>query len=364
MSKDFFDNPFNEDTVIKLEMYGDYVRKWAPVFLAKERPFVYTVNIFDFFSGVGYDSEGTPGSPILAINILMEYADYLKREEFEINVFLNDYNSKYCQKLQENIDKLDYDKDNINVEIYNEDFRAAFEKLKPKMENSANLIFLDQFGVKYVTADFFAELIKIQYTDSLFFISSATFKRFSKDENISEIIGIDPQVVEKTPGTHIHKLVSEVYDSYIPEDFSYGVAPFSIKKGSNVYGLIFGSGHPLGMEKFLEVCWAKDELRGEANFDMEKENISKDAPFLFQEMNTPSKIDLFQRDLQEKILNGEIKNDQEIYFYMINNGFLGQHVRPVIKSLREQNRIDIKHPSFKCSTVLKKGREPKEVTIL
>lgn len=361
MSKNFFEKPFDEDTLVKLEMYGDYVRKWAPVFLARKRPFVYTINIFDFFSGVGCDSEGTHGSPMLTINILMEFEEYLKREELSINVYLNDYNPIYCERLKENIDSLNFDRANINIEILNKDFKVAFNKLRPKMTKAANLIFLDQFGIKYITKEFFEKLIKIPTTDILFFVSSATFKRFSRDKNISKVIGINPKVVEKTPSTHIHKLVCEKYRSFIPQNYNYGIAPFSIKKGANVYGLIFGSGHLLGMEKFLEVCWNNDKLTGEANFDIQGERINKATPFLFQEMNKSSKIDLFQKELKNKILNKEISNDLEIYLFMINSGFLGQHVRPVIKELKDQ--IILKQPAFKYSTVYRRNREPKEIII-
>jgi len=364
MSKDFFDKPFNEDTVIKLEMYGDYIRKWAPVFLANQKPFVHVINIFDFFSGVGRDSKGTEGSPLLAINILMEYAEYLSKKELSINLYLNDYNKSYCERLKQNIDELKFDKENINILISNKDFKDAYRELRPKMKNAANLIFLDQFGVKFVNKEFFQELITIPFTDTLFFVSSATYKRFSKDENISEIIGIDPKVVAKTPASHIHKLVTDVYDSFIADDVSYGIAPFSIKKGANIYGLIFGSGHPLGMEKFLEVCWAKDNDTGEANFDIEGDALKKSAPSLFEEFNPPTKIELFQSELEEKILTKEVTSDFEIYFFMINKGFLGQHVRPVIQKLKTEEKIHIVYPSFKCSTVLNKKRKPQKISIL
>ncbi len=364
MSQDFFEKPFDQETLVKLKLYEDYLMKWIPVFVATNKSFVNTINIFDFFSGAGCDSEGILGSPLLALKSLMEYSSYIKEKDLSINLFLNDYNVDYCERLLKNIEEFNYDNEQINVQVYNQHFENAYDMLRPKMDDSANLIFLDQFGIKYVSKNLFQQLTKIPFTDILFFISSATFKRFSKDENISEVIEIDPERVENTLSTHIHKLVTEQYASFIPEDVSYGIAPFSIKKGSNVYGLIFGSGHPLGMEKFLEVCWEKDELTGEANFDIEGEGINKDAPFLFQEMNVPSKIEVFQNELKGKILRREVKNDVEIYLYMINNGFLGQHVRPVIQELKQEGRIKISHPSFKCSTVLNKNRKPKTITIL
>lgn len=364
MSKDFFDKPFNEDTIVKLEMYGDYIKKWLPVFLATKNPFLYKINIMDFFAGAGYDGNGSAGSPILAIKALMEYSDYFNKKIFSINVYLNDKNIEYCKRLEKNIDALDFDRDNINITIINKEFQDAFQSLEPEMKKAANLLFLDQFGVKYITKKFFKHLIQIPHTDSLFFISSATYKRFCQDENISSIIGLDPQIVQDTPATHIHRLVTETYDSFIPDGFNYGVAPFSIKKGSNIYGLIFGSGHPLGMEKFLEVCWEKDKNTGEANFDIEGTGIDQATPYLFNEMNTPTKVEVFQQELKEKILSGELKTDRDIYFYMINNGFLGKHVYPVIKILKDSKVIELKFPSFKCNTVLSRRRKPRIIKIL
>ena len=364
MNKDFFKKPFDEDTLIKLEMYEDYVRKWAPVFLAVHRPFVFTINIFDFFSGVGCDPNGVEGSPLIAIKVLMEYAIHLKREELTVNLYFNDYNAEYCDQLNKNIEELEFDRNNIKVHIHNMDFMDAFESLSPMMEDSANLIFLDQFGVKYISKEFFQRLIKIKHTDILFFISSATFKRFSRDEAISKIIGIDPKIVAKTPATHIHKLVTDVYDSFIPEGFNYGIAPFSIKKGVNVYGLIFGSGHPLGLEKFLEVCWSKNGTNGEANFDIEGDERRERAPSLFPELNIDSKIVAFQKKIEEKILSKEINDDMEMYFFMLNSGFLGEHVRPVINKLKKEKRIVISNPAFKCKTILNRNREPKKIIIL
>lgn len=98
-NNNFFDLPFDEETLIKLNLYEEYLRKWIPVFLATERPFVRTINIFDFFSGVGKDVNNMPGSPLIALSVLMEYSEYLKRPNFRINLYLNDYNADYYKRL-------------------------------------------------------------------------------------------------------------------------------------------------------------------------------------------------------------------------------------------------------------------------
>ena len=41
---------------------------------------------------------------------------------------------------------------------------------------------------------------------------------------------------------------------------------FQLERDQIIYGLIFGSRHSFGMEKFLKVYWDKDKLAGESNF--------------------------------------------------------------------------------------------------
>ena len=48
----------------------------------------------------------------------------------------------------------------------------------------------------------------------------------------------------------------------------------------------------------------------------------------------------------------------------INNGFIARHVIPVIKAMKADKLIKVSHPSFKCSTVWKKSRKPKQIKIL
>jgi len=361
MSKDFFDKPFEEETLTKLELYKNYVEKWLPVFIVKPKLVASNVNVFDFFAGAGRDIEGTEGSPIIAINMATSYQQLIARPDLKLSIYFNDYEIDICKKLKNNIDALDFDRNNINVHISQEDFRVAFDRLKPKMKNAANLLFLDQFGVKFVTPKLFLEIVDMPMTDMLFFISSSTFNRFAEHENVKKVLKISKEEIKNRPFSHIHKVVLEKYRTLIPKGKEYYLVPFSIKRGANIYGLIFGSGHLLGLQKFLEVCWKKDTLTGQANFDMEGEQIDPTRPRLFAAMNIPKKVDLFKKDLKDKILNKELQSDRDIYLHIITNGFIGQHAREVLKELKGE--IECKNPSFNYRTVMKKNRLPSTIKI-
>ncbi|MCB0743817.1 MAG: three-Cys-motif partner protein TcmP [Ignavibacteriae bacterium] len=363
MSSDFFDKPFNEDTNVKLDLYREYLKKWFPVFLAPPNPFRKKLNVFDYFCGPGKDSEDTFGSPLIAIEVLNSYKDLVESTIVEINLHFNDSNPKYIEELKHNIEKLEFNRKKINIEFYNQDFVKLFPETLGIFDNSANLIFLDQFGIKYVDNETFQTLIKLKVTDILFFTSSSTFNRFPDDPNVTKIIGLSSDEIKAKQFYDIHRLVHQKYSDLIPEGYSYCLAPFSIKKGTNIYGLIFGSGHPLGMEKFLDICWEKDEETGEANFDIQGDKQLKVQPSLFNEDNDQTKKAVFQNKLKEKILLGDLKNDLEIFVYSINNGFTAKHIRPVIRELKNSGKINMKHPSFKCSTVWSYNREPKKVEL-
>ena len=56
-------NPFNEGTQDKLELYREYLREWLPVFINGSS--VDIIQIFDFFAGPGFDMDGNRGSPVI-----------------------------------------------------------------------------------------------------------------------------------------------------------------------------------------------------------------------------------------------------------------------------------------------------------
>jgi hypothetical protein len=209
------------------------------------------------------------------------------------------------------------------------------------MRRSANFLFLDQNGIKQITEEVFVRLISLKQTDFLFFISSSYIKRFSEVEEFKKYLRITKQDIEKESYYRIHRVILDYYRSKIPKEQSYFLAPFSIRKSSGIYGLIFGTNHTLGIEKFLSVCWKHDRLTGEANFDIDDERINIRQPGLFEEYNVPSKRQVFEKSLRDKILNLELITDLEVYLYSLNEGFLVKDANKVLKDLNKENKINL-----------------------
>jgi hypothetical protein len=205
---------------------------------------------------------------------------------------------------------------------------------------AANLIFLDQNGVKYVTPTIFNKILSLDKTDLLFFISSAIVNRFKVDPSIISRVPVNEDDLKKMNSTNVHRIVADAYRRTVPPSMRYFLAHFSIKKDSNVYGLIFGSHHPLGMDKFLHTCWKMDNIRGEANFDIDGEAIDAEAPCLFSDMDKPKKLTVFEKELSEAILTSKtVKTNKDVYIFALQKGFLGIHAKKVISELIATNKL-------------------------
>lgn len=331
--------PYDEGTLDKLELYRGYVKEWLPVFLHREQTSV--INIFDFFAGPGADLEGTPGSPAIAFEEVTNAIALKKTSAVTpVSMYFNEFAAEKYAQLATSVNKFQKI-EHISIEHVRLDFAEAFQKWYPLMQRPgvANLLFLDQNGVKHITEKVFKAILKLPFTDLLFFISSSMVNRFKTEGSIIDRVPVSETDLVRMNGTNVHRIVVDAYRRLVPQGTQYFLAPFSIRKESNVYGLIFGSHHPLGMDKFLRQCWKKDELRGEANFDIDEEYIDPTAPSLFKEMDKPKKLSFFESELSEAIMHHVVRTNKDVFVFALERGFLGKHAKKTITELISANML-------------------------
>lgn len=362
MPASFHDEPFDEGTRTKLELFERYAEAWLPVFVARHEIIWKDVNIFDFFAGTGTDSEGVPGSPLRLLRVLAGQRAQLSRPGPRVSLYLSDAHEGKIQQLKQTLAAQKAGDLPVRLEVQRADFASRFAAVKEEIakKSSANLLIIDQFGVKEVPDDIFSQLISLETTDVLFFISSNTFPRFADVPEVERLLQSTYQ--RPTDYYRAHLAVAEAYRRLIPAEKRYYVASFSIKKGSNVYGVIFGSGHPLGMDKFLQVAWDQNKVSGDANFDVYRERIEPDAPALFPEMNVPTKVKVFEEELEQAILNGSCSDELGMIEICHRHGVLRQHATPVIQKLTRAKLVkcEFQVPSIKSEHL----KAPRRIELL
>lgn len=360
-SKDIFDDPFDEGTLTKLEIFEKYFEEWLPTFVMGNinKP----IQVFDLFAGIGYDKIGQEGSPIRILKIINKYRNIIENSGKKVCVYLNDNNPSKYEALSLNtqtklnefaLDSL------VQLKVTNLTFIECLRLYNSELKKGCNLLFIDQNGFKEVNEEIFQHLIKLEITEFIFFLSSSHIHRFA---NIPEIQKIHPKFdfdkIKTSSRKKVHNVVCEEYEKYVPKSItSYGLFPFSIIKSdnNNVYGLIFVSKHIRGADKFLDTVWRKNPINGNANFDID-DDLSKIQPDLFEGKRL-TKIEAFQNTLKEKILNGNLKNNSETYFFTINAGHIHSHADQIIREMKRQKLIDYEStsPLVNYEQIIKKKR--------
>lgn len=343
--------PFTEATMLKLDIFRRCFREWFPVFVY--HPSVKQIFIYDMFAGSGTDSEGNPGSPIILLDEAHHYCQALAKNNKKYVVF------GFNEKVKEKKESLNKAKDNFlqncnsNCPLEECIFSKAIfcrdssfeEVMKDERfgrilanKSYAKFILLDQYGFSQITEDVFLKLVISPLTDFIFFISSSFIKRFRDMKAVKAYIDTNKLDFEETKPKECHRIIADYFRNLIPADKEYYIHHFTIQKGTNYYGLIFGTSHSLGMEKFVKVCWIEDEKSGESNCNID--NDFEKGSLFYDPANTTKKIKI-REELKLLILNRKIKSNIEGLKWVLSHGCEPKLFVDVARSLVEQNKVTI-----------------------
>ena len=342
MAEDFHERAFESSTLTKLELFGKYLRKWLPVFV-RENAIWPVINIFDLFSGPGKDIEDEPGSPYIIVKELQSYIPVILDCNLKVRVYFNDNDKKKISNLKQYISSLPFDTDAIEIKYSEEEFENAFLKYYDVMQskNSASLLFLDQTGIKAVTNKIFLRIVALKQTDLLFFIASSyIMTRFPDHPSMKKYVDVDEIKSKLFEHRDSHRGIWQTYKKMIPLNDEYHLAPFSLKRGANIHGLVFGSGNILGYEKFLQVSWEVDPLNGEANFNIDKDLIAEGGQTSYlDDIGKSKRLREFEENLKRNILDGSLKTNHEMALFALKNRFLPSHIKPVFQGLQRERKV-------------------------
>lgn len=335
---DFHEKPFDDGTLTKLKIFELYAREWLPVFLSKEQPKFSEIHIYDFFAGAGTDSNNVPGSPIRMLRQLQEYQQLPSWSSVKFSVHFFDKSAKKIVKLKASIAQYQNQLPQVNFNIEALDFNDAFQKSKIQLsdKSAAKLVLIDPFGVDVITPEVFEKLISFPVCDFLFFLPSSILYRFCEHPAIKQKV--------KRPDDYYscHRAALEYYRELIPKEKQYFLAPFSIKKGSNIYGIIFGSAHPLGISKFLDVAWKNDQITGEANYDIERHDILPGQSVLSLFGEPPvRKLAIFEQELDSLIRSGSVHSELDVMRVCFEHGVRPREARNVLGKLKQEGIIEL-----------------------
>jgi len=351
MTKDINKTKFDEATKLKLDIFGECFEEWLPVFLHSR--WFKKLYIFDFFAGSGKDLENTPGSPLVLLDKAKgNNCKYCINAKKEIKFLFNEGKHKKSEELRQNVTEYiekckqanNCDNCIYQYRVENYSFQEIFSKVSLvnifNNKEFGKFILLDQYGFSQIDEQIFRKLISYPRTDFIFFISTSFISRFREHPNTTKYIDTSKINFDEIRPNEIHRAVANYFRDLIPEDKDYYLHHFSIRKEEkkgNYYGLIFGTGHTLGMEKFLKVCWTHDPFSGEANYNIDN-NFDEGTLFFDPENNV--KKNIVSNDIKQLILSGEISDNTTGMKYAINKGCEPKLFTEIIKNLVMEKQIE------------------------
>lgn len=336
--KNLHEKPFDESTIAKLEIFEDYAQAWIPTFVMQG---ISTICIFDFFAGTGYDKNGVPGSPIRILQKIKEQVIPIFQRKVKVKLYLNELDKNKFELLKQAcadfLEENDHVGRAIEIEYSSNDFEGLFPKLLPIIKNSPSLVYLDQNGIRFLSEKYLLELEKIRQTDFLYFASASYLWRFGESKEFQTHLDIDMIALKEEPYKFVHRSFISQLKKKLPAQTELKLYPFSLKKGANIYGIIFGASHSRAVDKFLSIAWKRNEINGEANFDIDDDDLKKQQSLFGNQPLT--KIEAFQKNVREKILSKEITNNFDLYNYALEEGHLGKHAAEILQKMKKQKEI-------------------------
>jgi len=172
----------------------------------------------------------------------------------------------------------------------------------------------------------------------LFFFCASSYLRFPSNQRYFP--GLSD--VKNVPQHRIHQHVCNYYRKLLSQESTTTIYPFTIKKGSNIYGLIFGAHHIRAVDKFLQIAWKLNPVNGQANFDINEDIGPQQLKLGFDgdEIRRKTKLEAFKEDLSQRIVNSKLCTNKAVYLYTLGRGFLPSHAREVVSDLKKQKIIE------------------------
>lgn len=352
MSQDINSKEFDEGTKLKLQIFRESFREWFPVFAYGKA--ARKLIIYDLFAGSGRDAAGNPGSPLILFDeakgkdcchcmslckkgnnrVIFAYNELEKNKQQALKTALQEEHKK-CRA------SCFSDRCPFHFVCGNEDFQKIIqsEKFIEKMKSKdyAKFLLLDQYGFKHISEDVFKQIIQYPKTDFIFFITSSNIKRFVEHKAVQKYLHLNKLSFSDKKPKEVHKIITEYYRSLIPDGHEYYLHGFTIQKGANYWGLIFGSAHSYGMEKFLKACWSADPISGEANCD-----VNDEFGDLFVRSGVTVKTESVSRELEKKILSGRINSNIEGMKFVLRHGCMPKLYVSTVQQLIKSGLISIK----------------------
>ena len=335
-------------TKAKHQMLDTYLKGWYPR-LAK---FNGRILYFDGFAGRGRYEDGSVGSPLIALRLLLEHS-YLPNMSHRDFIFMFvEADPKNAESLRNELTAFETEiggypahiKVHVLETTFTDSARNIAAQLRAEKKRLApTFALIDPFGYSGLPMDVIAELFEAQSSEVFVNFMVGHVMRFiereGQEEAIGGLFGMDAGEVMSGYRPQDEKRVEYLRDVYVRQlekvaKFEY-VRSFAMKNGSgNVsYYLVHGTRHREGVKLMKSAMWKVDPGNGAVFADRlaGEEVLFQPSPDLY-----PLEVELRQHFAGKRVLMDAIE-----WHTILSTPYRETHVRGVLTPLEKQGVIRV-----------------------
>lgn len=256
-------------TKVKHDILTRYLAAWFGIFGSSRRH--SAVNVLDGFAGPGRYEDGEPGSPVLALNTLLNHQSFGNFDTTRFTFVFNEWDPQRFASLQEVLAEAKVSKSpwpaNVHVLESNQNFqdlaRQLLDSIAPNKQLAPTFAFIDPFGYRDVPMSTIRDLVSHRSCELFIYFDFNSVNRFATagnvDEHFSGLFGCDEFKNAPPEGLARAQFIHDLYEKQLRKECDFAhVCSFRMINSSGHTGsyLFFCTRDDQAYDKMKQAMWA------------------------------------------------------------------------------------------------------------
>jgi len=255
-------------TAAKHSLLRTYLGAWFPIIARYNKRVVY----YDAFAGPGQYKGGDPGSPIIALETLIDHYASAAMGDTEFYLLFNEQDQGCAQYLQDLVTKLQASRApwprNVKVGITNSTFIELTSEMVDYLEQgnahlAPTFAFVDPVGVKATPMSILQRLTDYPKGELLVYFAHETVVRFcgagNIDQALTDLFGTEEyKDASLLTGSQRSQYIHDLYKRQLHDScgFPY-IQSFAMydDRGKQLYDLFYCTHEPIGLDRMKGAMW-------------------------------------------------------------------------------------------------------------
>ncbi len=341
-------------TKAKHDMLARYLDGWYPILSSWNGRLLF----FDGFAGRGRYTDGSEGSPLVALRRLLDHRSFPRMRQREFVFCFVEANRDNASSLRAEIDAFKAARapwpKSVKVQVINEKFDVTANMILNFLREQKRILaptfaFIDPFGYSGLPMDVLAELLAYPKTEVFVNFMSGHVQRFierdGQERAMRSLFGMDVRDVLDgyTAQADRVEYLRAVYKRQLHQrvGFDYVQSFGMINDTGNIgYYLFHGTRHRNGVKLMKDAMWKIDPGGG---FTFSDRMAGQNVLFTLKPDLRPLRAELLCHYAHQR---GVSVKDLE-WHALLYTPYRETHVRPVLRQLEREQFIAVNRPPGK-----------------